>query len=258
MSSKDDARERFEELCDNHVADENGYLDLPLWELAGVILSQLLKNKNKASDKIGTIETTVSAVASLMDDASCANKGKKRKLSQEEEEQSDPSSTVVAATAKNRKRCTVETCHNFAKKGGVCITHGATQQRKRCTFEGCFKQEQRGGLCIRHGAQVSFCSEEEMTAVAAVVATRRVRTYKTCSWEDCAKLAQKGGLCYSHGAKARKCSSEGCTNNAKRRGLCKRHGAYAPSKRKKKMGYYILFVRCVTVSSIKLVGLYFT
>ena len=133
-----------------------------------------------------------------------------------------------------RLRCSVETCTNFAKKGGVCIRHGATQQRKRCSFEGCCKQAQQGGLCIRHGAQM-FCSEviggatqegELCTSPEKNIAIKESSRYKKCSREDCDKLAQKGGVCYSHGATAMKCIGKGCTNNAKRLGLCKRHGAY--------------------------------
>ena len=132
-----------------------------------------------------------------------------------------------------RLRCSVETCTNFARKGGVCIRHGATEQRKRCSYEGCCKQAQKGGFCVSHGAQM-FCSEviggatqegELCTSPEKNVPTRK-REYTKCSREDCDKLAQKGGLCYSHGAAAAKCSYEGCKNNAKRRGLCKRHGAY--------------------------------
>lgn len=223
----EDCHERFEELCDDYVADDDD-LDLPLWELASVIALQL----NKAAGVVGTNEETVSVVdasartiASSMDaggkegTASLppVNKGK-RKLSQEEKQPASMTGETTAGGKKDRKICSVETCNNFAKKGGVCIRHGATQKRKTCSFEGCLKQEQRGGLCFKHG-KLAFCSE---------VAVARERTYKTCSWEDCGKLAQKGGVCYSHGAKALKCSSEGCTNNAKRRGLCKRHGAYAP------------------------------
>jgi hypothetical protein len=37
------------------------------------------------------------------------------------------------------KRCSFEDCNNHAKKGGVCVTHGAKvrARMKRCTFEGC-------------------------------------------------------------------------------------------------------------------------
>ena len=34
----------------------------------------------------------------------------------------------------------------------MCIKHGAKVEHKRCTIEGCTNYSKRGGVCIRHGA----------------------------------------------------------------------------------------------------------
>ena len=41
---------------------------------------------------------------------------------------------------------------NQAKKGGVCIKHGAKAKRKSCSSEGCTNISMKGGVCRRHGA----------------------------------------------------------------------------------------------------------
>eukprot|EP00984_Skeletonema_dohrnii_P026615 scaffold15968_cov70-Skeletonema_dohrnii-CCMP3373.AAC.1 len=104
---------------------------------------------------------------------------------------------------KYAKMCSAEGCSNLAKKGGVCIRHGAqVKVRRLCSSEGCTNLVVEGGVCVRHGAKV-----------------------KRCSSEGCTNHAQTGGVCMKHGAKKKLCSSEGCTNQAKRGGVCLRHGA---------------------------------
>jgi predicted carbohydrate-binding protein with CBM5 and CBM33 domain len=56
------------------------------------------------------------------------------------------------------KLCSHKGCPNHAKKGGVCITHGAKVERKQCSFEGCTNHVQKGGVCIMHGAY-TWCEE---------------------------------------------------------------------------------------------------
>jgi len=100
--------------------------------------------------------------------------------------------------------CSHEGCTSHAKKGGVCVKHGAKITRKNCSREGCTKLAARGGVCIRHGATVPKCSHE-----------------------GCTNHAKKGGVCVRHGANVSRkfCSHEGCTNRAKKGGVCARHGA---------------------------------
>ena len=83
------------------------------------------------------------------------------------------------ATPYTRKICSHEGCTKQAKKGGVCIRHGA--KVKLCSHEGCTNQIKQGGVCWRHGARV-VCS-------------------KICSTDGYTKLAQKQGVCIRHGAK---------------------------------------------------------
>jgi hypothetical protein len=73
-----------------------------------------------------------------------------------------------------RKRCSHEGCTNFAKKGGVCVTHGAMV--KQCSREGCTNKAVKGGVCITHGAEV---------------------TCKCCTHEGCTNKARKGGVCFT-------------------------------------------------------------
>ena len=79
-----------------------------------------------------------------------------------------------------KKRCSFEECNNYAQKGGVCVTHGATRERKRCSFEGCNNIALKRGVCWTHGAK------EEL---------------KRCSVEGCTNHIVKGGVCITHGAK---------------------------------------------------------
>eukprot|EP00984_Skeletonema_dohrnii_P000300 scaffold96_cov77-Skeletonema_dohrnii-CCMP3373.AAC.5 len=58
---------------------------------------------------------------------------------------------------KYAKMCSAEGCSNQAKKGGVCIRHGAKVKVKRCSSEGCTNQAQNGGVCCRHGASRTPC-----------------------------------------------------------------------------------------------------
>jgi hypothetical protein len=52
------------------------------------------------------------------------------------------------------KQCSNEGCTNHAKKGGVCVKHGATQKRKECSIEGCTNQANGRGMCNRHKRNV--------------------------------------------------------------------------------------------------------
>jgi hypothetical protein len=58
-----------------------------------------------------------------------------------------------------RKRCiSHEGCTNIAKKGGVCVTHGAkVKAYKRCSFKGgCTKKARKGGVCQRHYSNLTY------------------------------------------------------------------------------------------------------
>ena len=70
-------------------------------------------------------------------------------------------------------KCRREGCANTAKRGGVCVAHGA--RKKRCSHEGCANGVVTGGICITHGARTQRCKSE-----------------------GCAKRTQKGGLCRGH------------------------------------------------------------
>jgi hypothetical protein len=76
-----------------------------------------------------------------------------------------------------KKRCSSEGCTNIAKKGGVCMKHGA--KFKRCSSDGCRNIAQKGGVCKRHGAKVER---------------------KRCSSEGCSNYSKRGGVCKRHGA----------------------------------------------------------
>ena len=99
-----------------------------------------------------------------------------------------------------RPICTHEGCTNFAKRGGVCVSHGATQ--KRCSHEGCTNSAIQGGVCVRHGAKRPICTHE-----------------------GCNNLAKRGGVCVRHGATKTKCSRDGCTRKVVKGGICIKHGA---------------------------------
>ena len=69
-------------------------------------------------------------------------------------------------------KCKHPGCNKQAKKGGVCITHGAKKYVYICSFEGCTNNVVKGGVCITHGA-----------------------TRKLCSFVGCTNFAYKGGVC---------------------------------------------------------------
>lgn len=79
-------------------------------------------------------------------------------------------------------------CTNYARKGGVCRTHGTKDVKKICSFEGCTNLVGKEGVCITHGA---------------------TKERKRCNFEICTKQAIKGGVCVTHGAKRKRCSHEG-------------------------------------------------
>jgi len=70
-------------------------------------------------------------------------------------------------------KCRREGCANTAKRGGVCVAHGA--RKKRCSHEVCANGVVAGGVCITHGARTQLCKSEGR-----------------------AKRTQKGGLCPGH------------------------------------------------------------
>ena len=72
-------------------------------------------------------------------------------------------------------KCSSEGCTNLARRGGVCIKHGA--KAKICSAEGCMNVAVKGGVCIRHGAKT-----------------------KRCSTEGCTNQVLRGGVCKRHGA----------------------------------------------------------
>ena len=41
-------------------------------------------------------------------------------------------------------------CTKHAKKGGVCVKHGAVIVMKTCNHDGCTKYVQKGGFCRGH------------------------------------------------------------------------------------------------------------
>jgi len=98
---------------------------------------------------------------------------------------------------------------NQAKKGGVCIKHGA--EKKQCSTEGCTNKAQKGGVCVKHGATKKRCSREGCTNQAQIgeVYIRHGAKMKRCNREGCTNKAIHGGVCMKHGAKMKRCSSDG-------------------------------------------------
>jgi hypothetical protein len=92
------------------------------------------------------------------------------------------------------KRCSHEGCTNLARKGGVCVTHGA--KVKRCSFDGCINKAVKGGVCVTHGAK-----------------------RKQCSHEGYKNGLIKGGVCITHGAKKIVAISRGVPTSCERRSL---------------------------------------
>ena len=125
---------------------------------------------------------------------------------------------------KYAKICSANGCTTLARKGQVCIRHGATWTNKKYSSEGCTNQAHKGGVCKRHGAKSKLCSKEGCTNVVikggvCVKHGAKVKIY-LCNSEGCTNKAHCG-----HGAKRKRCSNDGCTNQAQRGGVCKKHGA---------------------------------
>jgi hypothetical protein len=47
----------------------------------------------------------------------------------------------------------------------VCIKHGAKVKKYTCSHEGCTNYARRGGVCVRHGAKVKLCRHEGCTNI---------------------------------------------------------------------------------------------
>ena len=41
------------------------------------------------------------------------------------------------------------------------MKHGAKVKVKLCSIEGCTNQAKKGGVCMKHGAKAKICSSEE-------------------------------------------------------------------------------------------------
>ena len=59
------------------------------------------------------------------------------------------------------KLCSKVRCTNVAKKGGVCMRHGA--KHKQCDSDGCTNKSVNGGVCMSHAAkkECKLCGSEE-------------------------------------------------------------------------------------------------
>lgn len=86
--------------------------------------------------------------------------------------------TTLPIKKQARRLCSVEGCTKQAKKGGICIKHGA--KVRKCSHEGCTNNALKSGLCIRHGAKI---------------------TRRTCKFQGCTNKVQCAGVCFRHGAR---------------------------------------------------------
>jgi len=86
--------------------------------------------------------------------------------------------TSLPIKKQTRRLCSVEGCTKQAKKGGICIKHGA--KVRKCSHEGCTNNALKSGLCIRHGAKI---------------------TRRTCKFQGCTNKVQCAGVCFRHGAR---------------------------------------------------------
>jgi len=85
---------------------------------------------------------------------------------------------------RHRKICTDDGCTNIARRGGVCIRHGAKD--KRCSSKGCTNQVTNGGVCVRHGAKRKLCSSEGCTnmAIKVGVCVKQVQSSNDAAAKD--------------------------------------------------------------------------
>ncbi len=141
------------------------------------------------------------------------------------------------------KRCSIEECTNFAKKGGVCRRHG-TKVPALPPLCGIIHDE----TTLADTTADASSSTASATAVGAAKAAsapaakkrdsssiddgnkakkRDWKKYrKLCSVDECTSYARSGGVCVKHGAKATQrklCTIEGCMTQARNGGLCQKH-----------------------------------
>jgi hypothetical protein len=76
---------------------------------------------------------------------------------------------------KYRYTCSADGCTNAAKKGGVCVKHGA--KVKRCSSDGCTNMVVKGGVCKRHGAYHN--PNDQSTAFASCFGSEFEKTTAT-------------------------------------------------------------------------------
>lgn len=132
----------------------------------------------------------------------------------------------LAVEKKPIRRCNVEGCTKYARKGGICVSHGAKVKVIRCKVQGCGKYAVRQGVCKAHGAKVKRCSVEGCTkgSVRGGVCISHGATIKTCRVTGCNKVAKRGGVCISHGSEVKRCSVAGCRKMDVADGMCAGHG----------------------------------
>ena len=140
------------------------------------------KRKRNTSASTHRATSTRLAVVAAIGDVSSAmasletnvTKRKKRCHSADDE---GKERTKKVTRKKYRKRCSADGCTNLAKKGGICMKHGA--KVKRCSSEECTNLAVKGGVCIKHGA---------------------TWTKKKCNIQGCNTYAKRRGVCKRHGA----------------------------------------------------------
>jgi hypothetical protein len=105
----------------------------------------------------------------------------------------------------------------------VCVRHGANVSL--CNIEACTTRAKKGGVCIRHGAKKRSNVAAKACTNHAVKGGVCVRQSKAQMMQGCLSQARNGGVCWRHGANKRsngarckgaqtKCFVDSCTKYA--------------------------------------------
>ena len=142
------------------------------------------------------------------------------------------------------KRCSIEECTHFAKKGGLCWRHGAKVPAIPPLCGIIDDETTLADNTADTSSSTAFATAAAAKAGSAPAAKKGKRDSssiddgnkakkrdwtkyrKLCSVDECTTYARSGGVCVKHGAKATQrklCTVEGCMTQARNGGLCQKH-----------------------------------
>ena len=197
------------------------------------LTAQRLREKQKLASSTSTKSTTTRRRSSRLEGIrSKEDKEKEKSLQIISSSTANKEIDKRVIRSNKRKAAEISAADDGACKevaGNIKRVYRNGKYHRLCSSNGCSSLARRGGVCMRHGAKRKTGSQGCNNFVLKRV-FRNGRYSRLCLFDGCTNIAQKEGVCVRHGAKRTTCSYEGCPNKVVNRGVCVKHGAVIKRK----------------------------